>query len=503
MNSRSFSLVRVGLLLVAVASTARAADDAFDFESLRIRAKAIAGRAYVPRPTVIPEVLSQLTYDEYRLITFNPERTWWGPEKLPFRLQFYHPGFVHRQPVMISELNGRQVRPIPFSRSFFDYTRHPISGSIPENVGFAGFRVLGQLNFSADELVSFLGASYFRALCLKAVYGLSSRGLAINTAEPEPEEFPAFEEFWIQRPGPAAKEFTIYALLNGPSVAGAYRFTVTPGAETLVHVKASVYCRQNPKTFGIAPLTSMYWHGENSDDHQNDIRPEVHDSDGLMLRTGKDEWIWRPLVNPRAVSTVAFADENPRGFGLVQRDRKFASYEDLEGKYHLRPSAWVEPSGNWGAGAVRLVEIPTATETDDNIVAFWVPAKLPVPGEPIDFEYKMHWYLDQIAPPNGFVAATRTGYSRTHEPELRRFVIDFDGEELRRYKPDPALELVVTVGSGAKLVNTTILKNEFNATWRAAFAIKPDGSGRAVELRCYLKKDRDVVTETWSYLWNP
>jgi periplasmic glucans biosynthesis protein len=501
MNKRIFFALCLAFGLVA--SIGRAADESFDFESLRARAKGLAARPYVTRPTLIPDVLRNLSYDEYRLITFNADRTWWRQEKLPFQLQFYHPGFVHRQPVLISELNGRTVKPIPFSREFFDYSKHPVAGNIPDNVGFAGFRVLGQLNYPADELTSFLGASYFRALCLKAVYGLSARGIAINTAEQGPEEFPAFEEFWIQRPAAGGKEFTIFALLNGPSVAGAYRFTVTPGADTLVQVKAALYCRQNPKTLGIAPLTSMYWHGENSDDHQNDIRPEVHDSDGLMLRTGRDEWMWRPLVNPRGVSTVTFADENPRGFGLIQRDRKFASYEDLEGKYHLRPSAWVEPVGNWGAGSVRLVELPTTTETDDNIVAFWVPAKLPAPGEPIDFEYKLHWSLDKIGPPNGFAAATRTGYSRTQEPDLRRFVIDFDGDFLREHKADPEIEIVVTVGDSAKLMNATLLKNDFNGTWRAAFAIKPDGSKRPVELRCFLKKNRDVLTETWSYLWTP
>jgi glucans biosynthesis protein len=480
-----------------------AADEIFDFDVLRYRAKMLAAKPYVQRASTVPEVLRKLSYDEYRLLTFNPEETWWRREKLPFQLQFYHPGFVHVHSVQINEVDRRAVEPIKFSRSLFDYSKHPIGGSIPENVGFAGFRVLGPLNYPADELVSFLGASYFRALCLKAVYGLSARGLAINTAEPSPEEFPVFEEFWVERPAPGAKHLVIHALLNSPSVAGAYRFTMSFGADTVTQVKATIYCRQNPKVFGIAPLTSMFWHGENSDDRQRDIRPEVHDSDGLMHYTGAGEWIWRPLANPAQVRTAALADENPRGFGLIQRDRNFASYEDLEGKYHLRPSAWIEPVGNWGRGSVRLVEIPTENETNDNIVAFWVPEKLPAPGEPIEFEYKLHWFMDQIHPPAGFVAATRTGYSRTQEPELRRFVVDFDGMYLRNHKADPAMELVVTGSGGGTVLHPTLLKNDFNGTWRAAFAVKPDGSGRPVELRCFLRKSPHVLTETWSYLWSP
>jgi glucans biosynthesis protein len=352
-------------------------------------------------------------------------------------------------------------------------------------------------------LVSFVGASYFRALCLKTVYGLSARGLAINTAEPEGEEFPVFEEFWIERPIAGAKHFVIYALMDSMSVAGAYRFVVTPGADTVMQVRAAVYCRKNPKVLGLAPLTSMFWHGENSGTTHGDFRPEVHDSDGLMVFNGASEWLWRPLSNPKATRVSAFSDDNPRGFGLIQRDRKFESYQDLEAHYHLRPSAWVEPVGNWGRGSVRLAELSAPDETNDNIVAFWVPERLPPAGEAIEFEYKLHWFSDQIRPPAGFVASTRSGHSQTHEPELRRFVIDFDGPYLRQQKADPAIEPEVSVGDGAKLAYKTLQKNPYNGTWRLGFGIKPDASGRPVELRCFLKKTPHVLTETWTYLWNP
>jgi glucans biosynthesis protein len=247
----------------------------------------------------------------------------------------------------------------------------------------------------------------------------------------------------------------------------------------------------------------MYWHGENTNVATNDFRPEVHDSDGLMLATGAGEWLWRPLSDPDSVRVAAFGDNGPRGFGLLQRDRNFENYQDLEASYHIRPSAWVEPIGNWGAGAVRLVEIPTPDETNDNIVAFWVPEKLPAVGEPLEFEYRLHWFVDQIRPPSGYAIATRHGRTKTHESGLERFFIDFAGPYLNNQGPDPAIESVVTVGAGAKLAHSVVQKNPYNNTWRAAFAIEPDGTGRPVELRCFLRKPPHVLTETWSFLWQP
>jgi glucans biosynthesis protein len=230
----------------------------------------------------------------------------------------------------------------------------------------------------------------------------------------------------------------------------------------------------------------------------------VHDSDGLLVQNGRGEWLWRPLTNPRGVRVVAFQDENPKGFGLLQRDREFEHYGDLEAYYHMRPSLWVEPVGNWGAGSVRLVEIPTSNEFGDNIVAFWVPAQLPAVGEPIDFEYKLHWMSDAgPRPPIGRVISTRVA-GVPGRPELRRFVIEFTGSYLSAQPADPLIESIVAVTGGAKLEQeAVVVKNRFNGAWRVAFEIRPDGSGAPVELRCFLRKGQHVLTETWSYLWNP
>jgi glucans biosynthesis protein len=382
--------------------------------------------------------------------------------------------------------------------------------ALPADTEFSGLKVLSPFNQPdrLDEVVVFQGASYFRALGQKLRYGLSARGLALNTPEFGHEEFPDFTEFWIEKPVAGAKELTIYALLESPSVAGAYRFVVRPGSATVMQVKAAIYARAgaNLSTFGVAPLTSMFWHGENSPSTDGDLRPEVHDSDGLLIERGGGEWLWRPLVNPAKERVATFTDENPRGFGLIQRDRQFESYQDLEAFYHLRPSVWVEPVGAWGRGAVRLVELPTPGETADNIVAFWQPEQLPVAGQAVQLEYRLHWFQESAGgrkPPAGYAVATRIGRSKTQEPELTRFWIDFDGPYLGRHPADPTVEPVVTVGEGAMLANPMVQKNPFNGTWRVAFAIKPDGSGRPVELRCYLRKKTNILTETWSYQWNP
>jgi glucans biosynthesis protein len=486
-------------ILAIAAFASRAKADVFDFEVLRYKAKMLASRPYEERVSPLPESLLKLDYDQYRDIRFNPSESFWHHYQLPFQLQFFHPGFIFKKTVTINEVYDNSVETVPFQTKLFDYGKNRLR--VPSSTGFAGFRILYPLNKHDDELGVFQGASYLRFLCQKAVYGLSARGLAINTAEPGGEEFPDFVEFWAVRPASGAKTLTLFALLDGPSATGAFKFDIQPGAETVILVHEVIYCRQNPAVLGIAPLTSMFWHGKNSNFEHDDFRPEVHDSDGLMLYTGAGEWLWRPLTNPANIRVAAFGDDNPRGFGLIQRDRRFGSYEDLEASYHLRPSGWVEPLGSWGRGSIRLVELPTPDETNDNIVAFWVPASLPNPGEPIELSYRLHWFMDQIHPPAGYAVSTRHGRSRTHEPDLERFVVDFDGTYLSNEGPDPAIEPVVSVGEGAVLVYSTVQKNPFNGTWRVAFALRPDGTSRPVELRCFLRKTSHTLTETWSYLW--
>lgn len=500
MKKNLLTILSLALLLVGVAQAA----ENFDFEVLQFRAKQLAEKPYAVTASKVPDWLLKYNYDQHRTIRFDPMWAWGREGKLPFQLQFFHPGWLFNRTVQIHQLKNKQAELIPFSTRLFDYgSLKP--GRVPSDMGFAGFRIHTALNNPAylDELAVFLGASYFRALGKDQHYGLSARGLALNTGEPGGEEFPVFEEFWIEQVAPDAKRIVLYALMNSPSVTGAYKFIITPGVETLIRVHAAVYFRQIPAVFGIAPLTSMFTHGENTGWAQNDFRPEVHDSDGLLIETGAGEWLWRPLSNPKSLRINSFMDQAPHGFGLLQRDRQFEHYDDLEAYYHQRPSVWVEPIGNWGAGAVRLVEIPTADETNDNIVAFWVPAQLPPIGEPFVFDYRLHWMMDAgRRPPAGFVSSTRIA-DVMGRPDLKRFVIDFEGTYLNGQPADPEIEAVLSIGPGVKQDGQVVVqKNRFTGSWRVVFEIKADTVTSPVELRCFLRKGQHVLTETWSYLWN-
>jgi glucans biosynthesis protein len=325
----------------------------------------------------------------------------------------------------------------------------------------------------------------------------------VDTVGGTQEEFPRFVEFWIERPGANAKALTIYALLDSPRVTGAYRFVVTPGDDTTIDVQSRVYLRGPVATLGIAPLTSMFFSGENQI-HDDDFRPEVHDSDGLSLRMAEGEWIWRPLINPPALNVSSFAATNPRGFGLMQRDRAYAHYEDLEARYELRPSVWVEPIGDWGAGRIEVVQFPITEETDDNAVAYWVPARLPPPGQPLDLSYRLWWQMkNDRLPPQGWVVQSRRGhgYTRTKVgPDEFQFVLDFDGPALRALDSTATVEAVVTANGNGQVLYSHAQPNDAVGGWRATLRFKRLDPARPVELRAFLKTTSETLSETWSYL---
>ena len=508
-NRRPSGRVRAAcaaLVLLAAVPALRAGNEyGFDYQELQYRAKNLAAKPYEPQVRRVPDWLlpPKINYDQHRDIRFRTDRSLWREDELPFQVQFFHPGWLFHETVQIHELEGKREIEFPFSRRFFDYGKNNFNESIPRDMGYAGFRIHYALNKPEylDELAVFLGASYYRALGRGQHYGLSARGLAVDTAAPTGEEFPIFREFWLERPAAGAKEVVVYALMDSKRVTGAYRFSIKPGDDTVMRVKATIYLREPIGLLGLAPFSSMFWHGENSGTTNGDYRPEVHDSDGLLVAHAGGEWLWRPLQNPKQVNTAFLSAENVRGFGLLQRDRNFDHYQDLEAHYHQRPSVWVEPVGNWGRGAVSLIELPTPDETMDNIVAFWTPEKCPAVGEPYTFEYDLHWLTDLgKRPPAGHVVATRPS-TVMNQPELKRFVVDFAGAALARL--GDGVTGVVSVGEGAALVGVNTQRNGNDNTWRLAFEIKPDGSGKPVELRAFLRKGDDFLTETWSYRWQP
>lgn len=475
---------------------------AFDFEEIAARARQQSLRPYRSDSRKPPAELQALTYDQYRDIRFRPDHAWWRQEQLPFELMFFHLGKFQTEPVRINEVTERGARHIRYQSADFDYGRNKLTPKAWGDIGFAGWRAHYSLNNPKykDELVVFLGASYFRALGAGLHYGLSARGLAIDTVGGQGEEFPRFTEFWIVRPAADAKTLTLYALLESPRSSGAYRFDVHPGAETVMEVRSRLFLRGKVATLGIAPLTSMFAFGENQP-HRSDFRPEVHDSDGLMIATGEGEWIWRPLLNPNRMLTTSFSMGSLRGFGLMQRDRNFSSYEDSEARYELRPSAWIEPVGTWGPGRVELMQFNTPDETNDNVVAYWVPEQLPAPGQPLDFVYRLHWQGAQQMqrPPGGWVTQTRVGRGFAElAADEQQFVADFTGPALNALPANASVTAVVSAPANGQIMESNAYRVEATGAWRMTVRVKQLDPKQPTELRGFLQSEANALTETWS-----
>ena len=491
--------------LVAVLGNASTAF-AFDFEDVAGLARRKARAPFVPQDRAQPQELELLGYDRYRDIRFRPDRAIWRAEGLPFDLMFFHRAQSNPR-VRMSEIVDGKARHIPYDSADFDFGKNTLSPETWGELDYAGLRVHYHLNGPEykDELIVFLGASYFRALARGTRYGLSVRGLAVDTIGGDGEEFPYFPEFWIVKPAPDARSLRMLALLDSERVSGAYQFDVVPGDETVIEVRARLYLRAPIRTLGLAPLTTMYQFGENQP-HRTDFRPEVHDSDGLMVATGDGEWIWRPLINPNQVLTTSFSMRELKGFGLMQRDRSFTSYEDPEARYDLRPSAWIEPVGSWGPGRVELVQLHTPNETNDNVVAYWVPDQLPAPGEPLDFAYRLHWQGARLVqePPGARVVQSRVGRGyRELADDEHQFQVDFIGPSLAALPPSAPVKAVVSAPANGEILETNAYQVEATGAWRMMVLVKQLDASQPVELRGYLQNGADVLTETWSNLVPP
>ncbi|MFN3645353.1 MAG: glucan biosynthesis protein [Gemmobacter sp.] len=482
-----------------------AAPQQFSFDLLTEEMRALAAQPWAPGPQV-QGFLADLDYDDYRLVQFRPDRQRWSEPESAFRLGAFPMGWLFKEPVHLFEVSGGMAQELRFTTEDFEYlndlgTRIPPLTDMP---GVAGFRLHHPLNRPdvMDEVVAFIGASYFRALGQGSAYGLSARGLAVNTATAAGEEFPRFSRFWIER---GATEATVCAALESRSVTGAYRIVIRPGAATVMDVTARLFFRRDVEELGVAPLTSMFLFSEKNRAEFDDFRPNVHDSDGLRIARADGGVIWRPLNNPPRLTGSYFPETAPRRFGLHQRDRRFESYQDAEAQYHRRPSLDVEPLGDWGQGFVRLVEIPSDQEANDNIVAYWVPAEPARAGQAREFAYRLHWGdlpLDpqaQIA----HVAETRAGhggYSGLRGTEnLRKFVVDFRGGVLARLDPGAPVQPVVTVSNGA-LVSTTVQHIAETGVWRVAIDVTADDDA-VVELSVHLAGFGRKLSEDWLYQW--
>ena len=477
---------------------------------VRKRAEELSRRAFEPPPETLGP-LAAMGYDEYRDLRFRPERAIWRGEELGFELQFFPSAYIYRTPVEIFLVESDSIRLLKADRAQFDFG--PQHGKVPLQtpLSFSGIRIHAPLKRPDyyDELLTFQGASYFRGLGRDHSYGLSARALALNTEGPEPEEFPLFRRFWIERPKDK-HSLVVHGLLDSPSVTGAYTFVIAPGAATVMDVDAQIFPRRDLSKVGFAPLTSMFFKDTHDSDGPMDFRPAIHDSDGFAARNSRDERLWRPLVSPPEVQTSCFIDNSPKGFGLIQRDRKFDGYQDLEARYQNRPSAWIEPKGSWGSGCAQLVEIPTQAEYFDNIVAFWRPDAALLAGQEYSINYRLSW-CDDVPTWNGYrVGKTRIGVGS--RPETVRFVVDF--LDWRSSKLEqiasvgitdvplrPLPEAVISSSAGA-IGNPLVQRNPDIGGIRATFEFDPQGRNES-ELRLSLVAEGEPASEVWLFRWRP
>lgn len=490
------------------AAPAVAAAQQFSFDLLTEEMRQLATQPHQTAPA--PEgFLGDLNYDDYRLIRFRDDRARWAEEPTRFRLAAFHMGWLFPEPVRLFEVADGQSSEMLFSTDDFEYL-NDLAARVPEHAelpGVAGFRLNHPINRPDkwDELVAFVGASYFRALGRNSAYGLSARGLALNTATSQGEEFPRFSRFYMERDTAGGSTITVYATLEGPSVTGAYRFVITPGAETVMDVTARLFFRQDVTELGVAPLTSMFLFSEKNRAEFDDYRPNVHDSDGLRILRADGDIIWRPLNNPPRLTGSYFAETAPRRFGLHQRDRDFESYQDTGAHYERRPSLDVEPLGDWGKGNVRLVEIPSDLEANDNIVAYWVPEAPAKAGDAREFAYRLHWGDLSHDPDEAlaYVFETRSGHGGFAGVEAqqgtRKFVVDYKGGMIGPLDGQTKIEPVVSVANGE--VTSKVLEKIANTDiWRLVIDVSaaPDA---VVELSAHLAGFDRRLTETWLYQW--
>ncbi len=481
----------------------------FDFADLIARAKSMAASTYEAPVAPNPEIVGKIDYDTHGKLHYKRDHSPFSDGSGTYPLTFFHLGMYFAKPVHMYLLENGQAREVIYKPDYFDMPEDSIARQLPANSGFAGFRLhenQARDDWKTQDWAAFLGASYFRAIGDEGQYGLSARGIAVNTATSVPEEFPDFRQFFIEPAKNPEDPVTVYALLDGPSITGAYKFLLYRGEGVTMDVEKHLFLRKDIERLGIAPLTSMFWYSEQNKSFRFDWRPEVHDSDGLELWTGGGERIWRQLNNPETIRASAFGDNNPRGFGLMQRDRDVKNY--LDGvRYHRRPSLWVEPQGDWNDGAVQLIEIPTDDEIHDNIAAFWVPNGPAKAGNSYQFKYRLYWQAHNPFPVKELARATATRMGRGGEPGTNRpkdeikFSVEFEGEVLGTLAYGEFPEVVVTSSRG-EIVRTKIEPIMDTRIWRAAFDLKAAGND-PVDLRMYLKRGDEPLSETWMFQYLP
>ncbi|HVL20279.1 MAG TPA: glucan biosynthesis protein D [Amaricoccus sp.] len=474
---------------------------AFSFDTVRQMARDLAKQPYAPAAVPDAELLETIDYDLHNQITYRPDRTLWGDVAGAAKVRFFHPGRYFKEPVDIFAVQDGKARQLEFSDDLFDMPPdHPAHQL--KQAGFAGFRVMDP--DEENDWMAVLGASYFRTSGYSGQFGLSARGIAIDSGGPGPEEFPRFSKFWLE-PAPEGG-IVIYALLEGPRVTGAYRLDTRhqPGKGVFQTIDTDIFLRGDVERLGIAPLTSMFWYAKNNRFVGPDWRPEIHDSDGLEMWLATGERIWRPLNNPPRVMANAFAAPSVKGFGLGQRERSFEQYQDDGVFYEKRATAWIQPRGDWGPGSVMLIELPTNDEIHDNIVAFWNPGEPAAAGKEFSLSYTLDWVNDSPPQAAARFIATRVGAGgvpgQVRPPNTVKYVLDLDGKGLEGLDRSSGVEAVVEASRGTlRLVYAFPIAT--TERWRVTFDLDfgDDPGDEPIDLRLFLRHEGQAMSETWIY----
>ena len=449
----------------------------------------------------VDEALSAITYEQYsRAIVYKEDQAIWRKDDGPFWLEPYHTaGTIFAFPVELYTVEGGRAARIPYSASAFEFNPPAKQPATPAQSDFAGFRALGQIDKPGAfrEFLSFLGASNFRAIAEGQGFGVSARALAINTGQTGGEDIPLFRSFWIERPKPIDQSLTIHALLDCQSAVGRYKFVVTPGYDTVIETEAVIYPRRRIPYAGIAPIASRFFFGPGVPPKRRDYRPRVHDSEALYIFNAAGDQIWRPLLNPDRLQFSVFLDKTPKGFGLIQKERSFASFQDLDQHFEKRPSLWIEPLGDWGEGSIDLIELPAPEEINENIVCFWRPKDGLGPGIGHRYRYRMHWcWNPPVENKRATIQQTRVGETKAGEVA---FLLDFANTEACEGCNAASLTANVTASAG-EVRNVRLAPGPAPATQRLRFEYVPAGSD-PVDLRAELMADGKPVSETWIFRW--
>lgn len=486
--------------LAGGAAPAGAALSPFSRDIVVAVARALAAKPYNPPPSELREPFANLTYEQFVGIKMKPGASIWTGEKKGFTIEPLHRGHIFNSAVDLYFVDNGSALRLGYDQGRFDYGALKVPEKLPD-LGYSGFRVLHAQDGGPEaEVAIFQGASFYRAVARGQNLGVTARALSIRTADPRGEEFPAFRSFWIEKPAPGDNALVIHALLDSPSVAGVYRFTLRPGEATIIDTEATLFPRTAVDHYGLAGFAAASLYTPLDRRRGDDLRPMVAAVNGLQMLTGKNEWLWRPVSNRENLQFSSFVDANPKGFGALVKNRDISDYEDDDQHWERRPSLWIEPLGDWGEGAINLLEIPSESENNENIVAYWRPKAALSGGVETNFAYRQFWCWEPPARPP-FAAAIEAREGRAPGGRLRRFLVVFSGDVLGDPQRTARLSAALTTSPGSATNIRTFL-DPLAKTCRVAFDVEPAGENYC-ELRLVLNSEETPISETWLYRWTP